>query len=242
MPVFFLAFCLVFFGSKMLKLRCCSLRTNKFMHFPLETHPMRWSGVTDRWEPLDRAEKASKWRSWQTRLDWTDLGQAGGGPRPGCYSDQPAISESGGGSNIWDPAFWMTPMTLLESALSWCPPLCSERRRILAATVTLPDHSGVFACLAKALSICCLPGHIPLSGSWLRNQDWRLQPATDDTFKALGHQLWEALAAVLHSHSRLSLQAKKWFSSLEQKLKSVEEKHNNQVLKKPGIYLIYEAH
>lgn len=27
------------------------------MHFPLETHPTQWSGVTDRWEPLEHVER-----------------------------------------------------------------------------------------------------------------------------------------------------------------------------------------
>lgn len=55
--------------------------------------------------------------SLQTRLDWPDMGQAGGGQSPDCYSDLTPISKSGGTTQS-GAAFWRTPVALPESVLN----------------------------------------------------------------------------------------------------------------------------
>lgn len=143
------------------------------------------SGVKERWEPLTHF------------LSWTELGQAGGGAGPDCYSDQPAISGSGGGNTIWE-CFLDDSAT---HSLRWSP----VETLHAGATVTLPAHSDVLVCtcLAGALSVRRLAGQIRLSDSWPDNQDRRLCPNTDDT--------WKALAAALQTLPWLSLQAEKTF-------------------------------
>lgn len=104
---------------------------------------MQWSGVTDRREPLETCWKASKWLP--DRLDWAEpiwarleVDRVQTAAQISLPSVRVVVATPSG------TASWMTPMTLLETVLSWFLPLSLECWCILTATVTLPDHSAVF--------------------------------------------------------------------------------------------------